>query len=389
MKCRSVFLSFAGVLFMAGAFGVDFPSAQFPTPPESESEFPAVQFPQPTEPPVADMGAVPFPKVQSEESLLTATPFPKTFEDLSFNARLEFYREDYLPYAVEYDEKGVCIANCAYHGITISEDMQAVDDATNEMADLISEYEDEEYEEDNEDTGTTSGGGYHPPIDAGGTGVAKNWCQNGKSTKLPLRYPVDMTNFKYKIISDFGFRPRSANGARFHPAIDIACPVGTPVYATADGVAKVREQWTNGGAGRYITIKHASGLETQYLHLDRILIQDGQQVKACDKIALSGKSGNDIHGNPYTGPHLDYRIFFTSARNKFVDMLCPCKVATKSNNSSNNELNMDCVHSLFNAPYKFTKYNPNSDDTKRSLWRVEHGHCMTKNTDLLPDEVAP
>ena len=34
----------------------------------------------------------------------------------------------------------------------------------------------------------------------------------------------------------------------------------------------------------------------------------------------------------------------------------------------------------------FSEYNPNSDTTKRSLWRVKHGHCMKKNTDLLPDE---
>ena len=382
MRCRSVFLLFSGMLFAAGAFGEDFPVIDFPGSNET----------------VANASTVSFPDPQWKGNSLTATTFPKTLADLSFTDRLRFYYDSYLPYEVVYDENGVCVSNCAYHGITIQEDMQAVDDATDEMADLIAEYEEAEDEEEAEDAADLDipydspplanfPPSQQPPIDEV-TGVARNWCQNGRSTELPLRYPVDMTNFKYRIGSDFGYRPNSPNGSRFHPAVDILCPKGTPVYATADGIAYVKREDERGGAGLYITIKHAHGLETQYLHLDKELVRDGQQVKACDKIALSGNSGKSVSGGAY-GPHLDYRVRFTSARNKFVDLLCPCKVATRSNQSSNNELNMTCKHSLFFAPYKFKKYNPNTDDTKRSLWRVNHGHCMRKNTDLLPDEVAP
>ena len=198
-----------------------------------------------------------------------------------------------------------------------------------------------------------------------------------------------MSGFRYKISSDFGFRKKSDNGARFHPAIDIACPSGTPVYATADGTVVVAtNDPTHGGAGNYISIKHDNGLITQYLHLSKFLVSPNQRVSACQQIALSGNSGVSVSGNSYA-PHLDYRIRFNSDKNKYVDILCPCKVSTKSNKSSNNDIDMTCVHSLFYSPYKFKTYNPNSDDTKRSLWRVEHGHCMTKNTDLLPDEIAP
>ena len=381
MKPVSVVLFFIGVFFTVDAFSVDFPTVQsgFVKKTGADSDF------------------IPLMNPTDKEIHLKAEQFPKTFQDVPFEDRLEILREGYLPYRIEYDENGVCISGCAYPGITIVEDMAAVDEATEEIADLIEKSEndsnqkqDKKYRDDK-----------NPPIDSGkgkktggkqggdtGTTYAQDWCRNGLSTKLPLRYPVDMSNFKYRITSDFGYRKNSSNGARFHPAIDIGCPSGTPVYATADGVVvTVANETKPGGAGNYINIKHENGLITQYLHLNKVLVSKGDRVSACQQIALSGNTGQSTTGKPY-GAHLDYRIRFDSNRNKYVDILCPCKVATKSNESSSNA-GMSCMHSLFNSPYKFRKYNPNSDETKRSLWRVEHGHCMRKNTDLLPDEVAP
>lgn len=314
----------------------------------------------------------------SADSLLSAQSFPKTFEDLSFKSRMEFYADDYKLYEPEYDANGVCISGCAYYGITIKEDMQSVDEATDDMSTLVQSYE-------NNNTGTSSastvtGTAQTSPTD-NGTGVAQDWCRNGKTTKLPLRYPVDMTNFKYKITSDFGFRTSSANGARFHPALDIGCPVGTPVYATADGVVEVVGNETKpAGAGRYINIKHDHGLITQYLHMNSISVSKGQTVKACQQIGTSGNSGQSKTGNTYAA-HLDYRIRFSSDRNKFVDILCPCKASYRSSGSSTGtNLDVGCAHSLFNANYKF------KSGAKHSGWRISHNHCMTNNDSLLPDE---
>ena len=331
------------------------------------------------------------------DSFLKPTSFPKTFQDLSFTARLNILREGYLPYEVQYDSNGVCTANCAYHGITIKDDMDAVDQATNDMADLIS----------NSGNGSSSGGGSSGETSggggsssssnggsSGGTGGSSNggtsgggatdWCRNGLSTKLPLRYPVDMTNLKYKISSDFGFRTNSPNGARFHPAVDIGCPSGTPVYATADGVVvTVANETKPGGAGNYISIKHDNGLITQYLHLDRVFVSKGDTVTACQKIANSGNTGQSVGGDAYAA-HLDYRIRFDSNSNKYVDILCPCKTSDKKTQDSyNTNLNMTCAHSLFNSSYKFK-----NSGAKHSNWRVEHGHCMQNINSLLPDEVS-
>jgi len=87
---------------------------------------------------------------------------------------------------------------------------------------------------------------------------------------------------------------------RAHYGVDYAAPVGTPVFATADG--KVEEAGWKGGAGRMIRLSHKSGYETIYMHLSTILVRVGQKVEGGQRIAKVGSSGES------TGPHLDYRI---------------------------------------------------------------------------------
>ena len=340
------------------------------------------------------------------ESFLTAKKFPKTFEDLSFTSKMAVLRDGYLPYSVEYDANGVCISGCAYKGITIKEDMAAVDSATQQMADLIAQESAghaslvrpskpvTEIPVQNESSVLSplppaQNDFEIPPLQQDDVAVVEqeipvhhDWCRNGLSTKLPLRYPIDMTNFRYMISSDFGFRQSSPNGSSFHPALDISCPVGTPVYATADGVVvNVANQTDRGGAGKYINIKHENGLVSQYLHLNQVLVAKGDTVSACQQIATSGNSGISKNGTAYA-PHLDYRIRFDNAPNTFVDILCPCKKTNrKSEETSESNIDATCAHSLFNREYRFK-----SQSNKRSKWRVDHGHCMISIDDLLPDE---
>lgn len=296
------------------------------------------------------------------ESLLTAQSFPKTFEDLPFDKRIEVLREGYMPFEVQYDNNGVCISGCAYRGITIKEDMDAIDEANEEMAALIAEEENANQGTDSESTTII---------------VAKDWCRNGLSTKLPLRYPVNMTNFnKRRITSDFGFR-NIKDGSKLHPAVDIGVPVGTSVYATADGVVS-KVWWDENGGGNVIDIKHDKGLVTQYLHLDKPLVSVGDKVSACQKIALSGNTGKSH------GAHLDYRVRFSAKSNKYVDILCPTRSLNKGTEQSfdTDIIHVGNKHSLFNAKYKFK-----NQSAKSSQWRVKHGHCMRNVNDLLPDEV--
>ena len=105
---------------------------------------------------------------------------------------------------------------------------------------------------------------------------------------LPLR-----DAFRYT--SGFGGR-----WGRMHEGVDMAGPIGTPVYSTADGVV-IYAGWEN-GYGRLIRIQHEFGIETRYGHLNEIDVAVGQRVSRGDHIGDMGNSGRS------TGPHLHYEI---------------------------------------------------------------------------------
>jgi murein DD-endopeptidase MepM/ murein hydrolase activator NlpD len=133
---------------------------------------------------------------------------------------------------------------------------------------------------------------------------------NGES----LRKEFLKSPFKYtpRITSRFSY-------SRLHPVrkvyrphygVDYAAKVGTPVYATADGVV-LSAGW-NGASGRMIHIRHKNQYETMYLHLRRCFVKKGDRVKAEDKIGEVGASGE------VSGPHLDYRIKYAG---KYINPL--------------------------------------------------------------------
>ena len=114
------------------------------------------------------------------------------------------------------------------------------------------------------------------------------------------RYP--MPNNK-KVSSPF-------NPHRWHPirgiyrphyGTDFTAPIGTKVYAPANGTV-LKTSYQRGGAGYYIIIKHAGGYSTVYMHLSKALVRTGQKVSQGQVIALSGNTGGS------TGPHLHYEV---------------------------------------------------------------------------------
>jgi murein DD-endopeptidase len=87
---------------------------------------------------------------------------------------------------------------------------------------------------------------------------------------------------------------------RPHNGTDFAVGIGTPVYATGDGI--VTEVVKHAYAGLYIKIKHGQKYQTRYLHLSKALVRKGQAITRGQKIALSGNSGRS------TGAHLHYEL---------------------------------------------------------------------------------
>jgi murein DD-endopeptidase MepM/ murein hydrolase activator NlpD len=91
-----------------------------------------------------------------------------------------------------------------------------------------------------------------------------------------------------------------------HQAVDIPALQGTEVLAAADGV--VEEVRDNGLGFNSLTIRH-DGFVTLYGHVESFLVQEGEQVRAGDRIALSGgMPGTPGAGHLTTGPHLHLEL---------------------------------------------------------------------------------
>jgi len=89
-------------------------------------------------------------------------------------------------------------------------------------------------------------------------------------------------------------------GHHFHSGIDLAGPLGTPIYAATAGTVTLQRE--RGGYGLYILLTRDSQLSTLYGHLDWPLVQPGDVVAAGQAIALMGSTGNS------TGPHLHFEV---------------------------------------------------------------------------------
>ena len=114
---------------------------------------------------------------------------------------------------------------------------------------------------------------------------------------IPSVHPVQ----KLMYTSNFGIRSDPFRGtAAMHAGVDIPGPVGTPIYATADGMISHASRL--GGYGNMVEINHGKGIATRYGHLSKILVADGAHVTRGQLIALMGSTGRS------TGPHLHYEV---------------------------------------------------------------------------------
>ncbi len=104
-------------------------------------------------------------------------------------------------------------------------------------------------------------------------------------------------------------------GARFHPllgyvrehkGLDFTADIGTPVYATGDGV--VRAAYFSGSYGNVIFVNHGYGYETRYAHLSAFNIKRGQKIKRGDIIGFVGNTGLS------RGPHLHYEVLYNGVQ---------------------------------------------------------------------------
>jgi murein DD-endopeptidase MepM/ murein hydrolase activator NlpD len=100
-----------------------------------------------------------------------------------------------------------------------------------------------------------------------------------------------------------GFGPRLSPFTQqlaMHDGVDIGAAPETPVRAPAGG--RVALVGYDSKMGKMIALDHGYGIETQYGHLAKALVREGQKVRRGDVIGLVGSSGHS------TGPHLHYMV---------------------------------------------------------------------------------
>jgi murein DD-endopeptidase MepM/ murein hydrolase activator NlpD len=91
-----------------------------------------------------------------------------------------------------------------------------------------------------------------------------------------------------------------------HSGLDIAGPLGIPIYAAESGTIKFVGWGT--GYGNHIDIDHGDGMATRYGHLSKILVSKGEKVVKGQTIGLEGSTGWS------TGPHLHFEVIINGQR---------------------------------------------------------------------------
>jgi murein DD-endopeptidase MepM/ murein hydrolase activator NlpD len=115
-----------------------------------------------------------------------------------------------------------------------------------------------------------------------------------------------------------GFDPPASPFGSGHRGIDIAAPVGTPVYAAASGTVT----FSGPVGGRlFVTVDHGAGLESTYSFLDSIAVRRGDVVSPGQAIARSGTG----HAGDIV-PSLHFGVKLTDAYVDPLEYLGPVEV---------------------------------------------------------------
>lgn len=118
---------------------------------------------------------------------------------------------------------------------------------------------------------------------------------------IPAIQPVSNKEL-IRLASGFGIRIHPIYRVRkMHTGIDFSANIGTPIYATADGVVE-EVQINFSGYGKLVEIDHGFGYRTRYAHMHGFSVRKGQKVRRGDLIGYVGNTGLS------TAPHLHYEV---------------------------------------------------------------------------------
>jgi len=138
-----------------------------------------------------------------------------------------------------------------------------------------------------------------PPVDAAANALLER--------KLLLRTTPNgfpLSN-KQAISSRFGARQHPIlQRVRQHDGVDFSVKLGTPVYATANGIVTIAVTQNTSGFGRQVVLEHALGFSTRFAHSSRVIVKPGEHIRKGALLGYSGNSGSS------SGPHLHYEVHY-------------------------------------------------------------------------------
>ena len=122
--------------------------------------------------------------------------------------------------------------------------------------------------------------------------------------------------YGYRVTSPFGYRQNpTGDGVEFHIGVDWGMPIGSKLYAFADGVVRSAMVTSNGSLEVTVdtgVMDNGQSYTYSYHHMNGFEVSAGQEVKAGDLIGYSGNTGRS------TGPHLHFDIF-DNTTGQYVD----------------------------------------------------------------------
>ena len=123
-------------------------------------------------------------------------------------------------------------------------------------------------------------------------------------SSIPAVPPVTIDIVRRTLVSGYGLRLHPISKVwRMHTGMDFAAKIGTPIYATGDGVVTFAGSDAS-GYGIHVIIDHGYGYQTLYGHMSKLHTQKGRRVKRGEIIGEIGNTGQS------TGPHLHYEVIY-------------------------------------------------------------------------------
>ncbi len=122
---------------------------------------------------------------------------------------------------------------------------------------------------------------------------------------IPAIQPISNKQL-YALASGYGRRIHPIYKVKkMHTGIDFSAAIGTPIYATADGIID-RVNVSFSGYGKTVEIDHGFGYRTRYAHMHGFAVSKGQKIKRGELIGYVGNTGLS------TAPHLHYEVFINN-----------------------------------------------------------------------------